>query len=155
MKQYILISFILVFWVLFPFCMVTSADEGAEGYTEVIDLVYEWSPQGTAIQVGDYMISDFGSVWLDRGNEDIVQSGNSVIKQGSLVKALLADKDENGFWHADRIIVLSGSALDDAMEKLPEPKRKELLENLKSEVESLAPRYQSKKPILEEGVWKN
>ena len=155
MKRYALIIFILVSWVLFPLSIVSAAEEGAEEYTELIDIVYEWSPQGNAIQVGDYTISDIGSVWLDRGSEDISQTGNSVIKQGGLVKALLVDKDENGFWRADRIVVLSGSALDAAIEELPELKRKQLLESLKSEGESEAPQYQSQKPILKDGVWTN
>ncbi len=155
MKQTIFIIFIFTSWVLFPLFTVSFADEGAGEYTEVIDLVYEWSLQGGAIQVGDYMISDIGSVWLDRGNEDISQSGNSVIKQGGLVKALLIDKDENGFWRADRIVVLSGSALDAAMQNLPESKRKQLLKSLQSEGESRTPQYQSQEPFLEEGVWKN
>ena len=155
MKRYALIIFILVSWVLFPLTIVSAAEEGAEEYTELIDIVYEWSPQGNAIQVGDYTISDIGSVWLDRGSEDISQTGNSVIKQGGLVKALLVDKDESGFWIADRIIVFSGSALDAAIEELPELKRKQLLESLKSEDESETPQYQSQKPILKDGVWTN
>ena len=155
MKRYTLIIFILVSWILFPLNIVSAAEEGVEEYTEVIDLVYEWSPQGNAIQVGDYSISDIGSVWLDRGNEDISQTGNSVIKQGGLVKALLVDKDENGFWRADKIIVFSGSALDAAIEKLPESKRKQLLEGLASEDESSAPKYQSQKPIFIDGAWTN
>ena len=155
MKRYTLIIFILVSWILFPLNIVSAAEEGVEEYTEVIDLVYEWSPQGNAIQVGDYSISDIGSVWLDRGNEDISQTGNNVIKEGGLVKAMLVDRDENGFWLADKIIVLSGNALEAAIEKLPESKRKQLLEGLASEDESSAPKYQSQQPFLEEGVWKN
>ncbi len=155
MKRYILITFLLVFWALSPLCIVSSADESAEKYTEVIDLVNEWSPQGNAIQVGDYTISDIGSVWLDRGNGDISQTGNSVIRQDGLVKVLLLDKDENGFWLADRIIVFSGSALDAAIEKLPELTRKQLLESLESEDEGRAPQYQSQQPVLIDGVWTN
>lgn len=155
MKRYTLLTFLFVSWVLFPLCIVSFADEDAKEYTEVCDLVYEWSPQGNAIQVGDYTISKIGSVWLERGNEDLVRAGNSVIKQGGLVKALLVNKDENGFWLADKIIVFSGSALDAAIEKLPESKRKQLLESMESEGKSRAPHYQSQQPFLEEGVWKN
>lgn len=155
MIRYLLVTFLFVSCALFPLCIVSFADENAVEYTEVIDLVYEWSPQGNAIQVGDYTISEIGSVWLERGNEDIVRAGNSVIKQGGLVKALLVNRDENGFWRADRIIVFYGSALDAVIEKLPEPKRKQLLESLESESESRAHQYQSQQPFLEEGVWKN
>ncbi|MBN4058813.1 hypothetical protein JYT18_01135, partial [Desulfocapsa sp. AH-315-J15] len=104
MMRYRIITFLLLFFTLLPLGN-SFGDELPKGYTEVVDLVLEWSPQGNAIQVGDYMISDFGSVWSDTGDGNVVLASKSAINQGGLVKALLINKDENGFWLADRIIV--------------------------------------------------
>ena len=128
-------------------------------YVEVIDLVYEWSPGGEAIQVGDYMISEFDSVWSDTGDGDIVMVGRSAIKLGGLVKTLLTGKDENGFWIADRVIVLAGDGVDAAMEALPEAKRQQLTSSQESNAtdnDNTPTNRQSGEFLYEEdGVWKN
>ncbi len=156
MMRYRTITFLLLFFTLLPLGN-SFGDELPEGYTEVVDLVYEWSPQGNAIQVGDYMISDLGSVWSDTGDGNVVMVGKSAINQGGLVKALLIDKDENGFWLADRIIVFSGKGVDSAMKGLAETKKEQLVSTQESSVETkdTLPDRPSEEPFLEDGVWKN
>ena len=128
MKAYKLIIFMSILGLLFS--SFSSADENLPDYKEFIDIVYEWTPNGSMIQVGDYTISDIKSVWLDNGNENIVNVSTSYINQGELAKAVLITQDDNGFWIADKIIVFSGKGLDTVIKTLPLIKKKELLKIL-------------------------
>lgn len=125
MKAYKLIIFMLILGILLS--NFSFADEKAHDYREFVDIVYEWTPYGNMIQVGDYTISDIRSVWLDKGDKNIVQVSTSHINQGGLARVFLINKDENGFWVADKIIVFSGKGLDDAIKALPLIKKKEFL----------------------------
>jgi hypothetical protein len=133
-----------------------SIAENGVTSTEIIDLVYEWSPEGTSIQIGKYNISEFDTVWMDSGNGNIVQTNSNDIKTGNLVKVYLVNQDENDFWLADRLVVLSGTALDSAIKSLPDNKRDEKLhtkeneENIPSESKK-----QIELPVLDNGVWRN
>ena len=104
----------------------SSAEEQEYDYKEFTDIVYEWTPNGNMIQVGDYIISDIRSVWLDKGDKELVQVSKSYIKEGRLVRVLLINKDNNGFWIAHKIIVFSGKRLKTAIKQLSSIKRKEL-----------------------------
>ena len=148
--------FLLVTLALFAF-----GDSFADDvqFIEVVDLVYEWSLEGEAIQVGDYMISEFDSVWTDTGDGELIMVGRSAIKLGGLVKTLLIGKDENGFWIADRVIVLVGDGVDSAIEALPEAKRQQLTSSQESNAtdnDNTPTSHQSGGLLYEEdGVWKN
>ncbi len=125
MKSYKVLIITLILGVLCS--SFSSAEEQEYDYKEFTDIVYEWTPNGNMIQVGDYTISDIRSVWLDQGDKELVQVNKSYIKQSKLVKVLLINKDNNGFWIAHKIIVFSGNSLKTAIKKLSLIKRKELL----------------------------
>ncbi len=151
---------IILFTILcLPFFFLSSlAANGPEkDYKIIIDLVYEWSPQGSMIQIGDYTISDMGSIMLDNGSGSLVPVGRGRIQTGELVKVRLIDKDKNGFWQAYQIIVLTGEALASAKQSLPRAKQKELTINqLEKDNDMLEQREQGTvKPYLDkDGVWK-
>lgn len=107
--------------------VATAADETGPDYREIIDIIYEWTPYGSSIQVGDIIISRIESVWLDTGGDTISQAGKSHIRQGNLARAVLKKKDRNGFWTA-QIIVFSGKGLEKAVKCLSRAKRNEFSE---------------------------
>jgi len=131
MKPYKLLTFIFILGLFFS--SFSYAEEKEHDYREFIDIVYEWTPYGNMIQVGDVTISDIRSVWLDEGNKDLVEVSKSYIHQGDLVKPLLIKKDANGFWIADEIIVFSGKGLDAVIKNLSFMKKKEFLERKKAD----------------------
>ena len=139
-----------------PLSLPVSAETSAIDYKVITDIVYEWSPLENAIQIGDYTISDMGSVMLDNGSEHLVPAGKGKIKTGNLVRAMLIGRDENGFWKAGKIIVLTGKALTSAKNSLPETKQKELKrERLRQDSDAPVQKKQDgKQPYLEGGVWK-
>lgn len=154
MKPYMLFVCGAIFLLLSLNTKMLFADE-EKAYTEVVDIVYEWSPDGSSIQVGGYLISSFGSVWIERGDGKSVQTNSNKIKNKDLVKAYLIERDENGFWTADRIIVLSDKAFSAAVESLPESKKNEIMleqENV-SEKPTTLPKLNG--PVLKDGVWIN
>ncbi len=150
---------ILVAILCLPFFFLSSlvADEPERDYKIIVDLVYEWSPQGGMIQIGDYTISDMGSIMLDSGTGSLVPAGKGRIKTGGLVKAMLIDQDKNGFWRADRIIVFTGEALASAKQLLPKAKQNEIiLDQLEQNNNLPGQREQiTRKPYLDQdGVWR-
>ncbi len=126
MKYYKFIIFIFILGLFFS--SVSSAGDIEHDYKEFIDIVYEWTPYGNMIQVGDYTISNIKSVWLDEGgNKDLVPVNKTYIHVGNLVKAVVINTDTNGFWIADKIIVFSGKGLKTAMKSLSPMEKKEFL----------------------------
>ncbi|MBV5330062.1 MAG: hypothetical protein JZU65_20945 [Chlorobium sp.] len=154
MKTYMLLVISLSFLLFFAGNSILLAEEERPAI-EIVDIVYEWSPEGTAIQVGDYNILKFGSVWIDNGDEKIVQTNNDSIKTGGLARVSLIRQDENGFWIAERVILLSGTAYDSTLKSLPEIKRNELMKSQDTQKESIQPIPQVNPPVLNNGVWKN
>ncbi len=154
MRIYMLLVSSLFFLLLFAGNSILLAEEERPAI-EIVDIVYEWSPEGTAIQVGDYNISKFGSVWMDNGDEKIVQTNSDNIKTGGLARVSLIRQDENGFWIAERVVMLSGAAYDSSVKSLPEIKRNEIMNSQNSHEESIQPIPQVKPPVLSNGVWKN
>jgi hypothetical protein len=154
MKSYMLLVCSLSFLLFFSGSTASFAEEERPAI-EIVDIVYEWSPEGTAIQVGDYNISKFVSVWLDNGGGEIVQTNNESIKTGGLARVSLIGQDENGFWMADRVIMLSGAAFDSTVKSLPEIKRNEIMKSQEPQKEMAQPIPQVKPPVLNNGVWKN
>lgn len=112
-------SIIVLFISGILFSTLLFANENENDYIELTDIVYEWTPYGNMIQVGDYIISEIRSVWLDEGKESMVEVSTSYIEQGKLARVLLIDKDANGFWRADKIIVFSGKGLEKATKRSP------------------------------------
>lgn len=110
------------------FSGLLSAQENAPDYRAFVDIVYEWTPNGNKIQVGDFIISNIQSVWLDNGSKEMVRVGTSYIRHGKPVRAVLKSKDSDGYWIADKIIVFSGDGLKTAVKQLSVIKRKEYLE---------------------------
>lgn len=147
MKHSLLSIACLAISLLSPLCSISFAEvTGTEDYKEIIGIVREWSPNGKAIQVGDHTISDFKTTWSDNGSGKITQVGSQNIKTGGAVKAYLIKEDENGFWTADRIVILSGSAVSPTVTNQPSDKKVEITN---------PPSSSEKKPFLENGVWKN
>ena len=160
MKYYTFVMLFLITGLLSPICTRAFAEDKvvADDYPEIVDIVYEWSPEGNAIQVGDHLISSFKTVWSDNGNGEISRAGRQNIKTGSVVKVYLVKNDENGFWTADRIVILSGNALASAVQSLPENKKLEFenyQENTEVNLPSKSPSTPAKKPVFENGAWKN
>lgn len=153
MKSYFLLINCMISLLIFS--ANSSLAEEEKRLTEVVDQVYEWVPNGTTIQVGDYTISDFGTVWLDNGIGEVTQTNSSKITTGDLVKAYLIDRDENGFWIADKIVVFAGSAFTSAVEELPEIKRNKILNSEEPSDDNAPTTPQTKEPTLENGVWVN
>jgi hypothetical protein len=154
MKTYMLLVSSLSFLLFFTGNSILLAEEERPAI-EIIDIIYEWSPGGTAIQVGDYNISKFDSVWIDNGDEKNVQTNNDSIKTGGLARVSLIRQDENGFWIAERIIMLSGTAYESTVKNLPEIKRNEIMRSQESQKENISPIPQEKPPVFNNGVWKN
>ena len=124
MKLYKSLIITLILGILCP--NLLSAEEQGYDYKEFTDIVYEWTPNGNMIQVGDYTISDIRSVWLDKGDKELYRVSKSYIQEGKLVRVLLINKDNNGFWIAHKIVVFSGKGLKTAIKQLSLIKRKEL-----------------------------
>ena len=97
-------------------------------YEEFTDIIYEWTPGGTVIQVGNQIISKFNSVWIDRGGGTPEMASRSYLKIGKPARVILLRKDNNGFWVAHKIVVFSEKGMEKAMNLLPLIKRKEFLE---------------------------
>lgn len=97
-------------------------------YREFTDIIYEWTPGRTVIQVGNQTISRFNSVWLDRGGKTLEKANKSYLKVGKPARVILLGKDKDGFWKAHRIVVFSGKGMKKAMRLLPKIRRKELLD---------------------------
>jgi len=147
MKYFILSIACAAICFLSPICSRLSAgDKSAEDYKEVVGTVCELDQGGRSFQVGDYMISNFKTVWEDNGSGKISQVGIERIKAGEVVKAYLIKEDENGFWTADRIVILSGRALDSKVKNQAGYKEMEVTN---------PPAPSEKKPVLDNGVWKN
>ena len=127
MKPVKLCSIILI--IGFLYSGLCFADDTETDYKEFIDIVYEWTPYGNMIQIGDYTISKFDSVWLDNGGTQLVKANTSYIKNGDLARALLINQDDNGFWIAHKIIVFSGEGLKKAINQISIAKRKEYLKS--------------------------
>jgi hypothetical protein len=159
MKNSIALIMIISTGLLSSLCGKSLAEEKSlESYMEILDIVYEWSPKGKAIQVGEHLISSFNTVWSDTGSGEIILAGSQAIKVGGVVKAYLIKKDENGFWLADRIVVLSGRTLDSAVQSFPENKKLDFQNSQKNTERNVPPKVPStpaQKPVLENGVWKN
>ncbi len=122
MKLYKLISIALVLGLLL-LAGASYAEEMKPDYKQFVDIVYEWSPYGDMIQVGDYTISEIRSVWLDNGGKDMLKVTTGYIKQGAPVRAVVINQDANGSWIADKIIVFAGEGLEKALKHLPLSKR--------------------------------
>lgn len=151
------LMYCLTFLHIFALSCISFADERVNS-VELVDVVYEWSPGSTSIQIGDYTINNFASVWVDNGYESMTQVSSNRIKTGDLVKVYLINKDSDGFWRADKIIIFAGEALTDEIENLPEIKREEIKRNeLRSTKSSSSPRAprQTQTPVLIDGVWVN
>lgn len=150
---------LVILCIQFSLALSVSAEKTekpAIDYKVIVDFVYEWSPQGEMIQIGDYLISDLGSVMLDNGSEPLIPVSKGKIKTGSLVRAMLISEDKNGAWKAGKIIVLAGKALASAEDSLSGNKKKELKAGLfREDSEMPLPRKQdTRQPYLEDGVWK-
>ncbi len=123
-------KFLKTFFLVTCVCMISFSSVSAQeepDYRSFVDIVYEWSPYGNVIQIGDFTISNIQSVWLDNGGKEEVKVSTSYIKQGGIARAVLIDQDENGFWNAYKIIVFSGKGLEKAIQELPLVKRKTFL----------------------------
>lgn len=154
MKTYMLLVSSLSFLLFFAGNSILLAEEERPAI-EIVDVIYEWSPEGAAIQVGDYNITKFDSVWIDIGDEKIVQTNNDSVKTGGLARVSLIRQDKNGFWIAERVIMLSGKAYDSTLESLPEIKRNEIMKSQDAQKESIQPIPRLNPPVLNNGVWKN
>jgi len=97
-------------------------------YREFTDIIYEWTPGRSVIQVGNQTISRFNSVWIDRGGETLEKVNKSYLKVGKPARVILLEKDNDGFWKAHKIILFSGKGMKKAMNLLPKIRRKELLD---------------------------
>lgn len=109
---------------------VSHAEEMEPDYIQFIDIVYEWTPYGETIQVGDHTISEIRSVWLDNGGKDMLEVDTDYIKLGAPVRAVLINQDANRFWIADKIIVFAGKGLEAAIKHLPLSKRQGLSDRI-------------------------
>lgn len=125
MKPYKIIIFLFVLG--FFFTSFSLANEKEPDYKSFIDIVYEWTPYGNMIQVGDYTISYINSVWLDDGGKDLIPVSKARIHVGDPVKAVVISQEDNGYWIADKIIVFSGKGLDDALKNISAIKKEEFL----------------------------
>lgn len=130
MKANILIICFVFFILIVPrFSMADEIQPGQEpDYREFTDIIYEWTPGGTVVQVGNQTISKFNSVWLDRGGKTLEKANKSYLKVGKPARVILLGKDKNGFWKAHKIVVFSGKGMKKAMNLLPKSRRKELLD---------------------------
>lgn len=95
-------------------------------YREFTDIIYEWIPGGTVIQVGNQTISRINSIWLDRGGKTLEKANKSYLKIGKPARVILLGKDKDDFWKAHKIVVFSGKGMKKAMSLLPKIRRKEL-----------------------------
>ena len=127
MKPVKLCLIILISGILYS--GLSFADETEIDYRQFIDIVYEWTPYGKSIQIGDYTISKFDSVWLDNGGTQLIKANTSYIKTGGLARVLLINQNDDGFWIAHKIIVFSGEGLKKAINQISIAKRKEYLKS--------------------------
>lgn len=118
-----------LFLIGFITVSVCTAEEEKEAvdYREFLDIVSEWTPYGDVIQVGDTLISDFDSVWIDNGGKDLMPAGKGDIKIGKLARVILNTKDDENRWSAHKIILFSGKKLESVVELLPGDMKKEYL----------------------------
>lgn len=113
---------------------ITIAQEQTEpDYYQFTDIIYEWSTGGSMIQVGDQTISRIKSVWIDRGDVDdqgksiLYRSSSFYIKLGSIATPMMLEKDRDGNWIAEKLIIYSGKGLEAIVKQLPLAKQKEFI----------------------------
>lgn len=92
-------------------------------YPEFTDIIYEWTPGGRMIQVGNRTISRIDSVWIDKGNNTLKKTGKWSLKVGKPARVILLGNDKSGFWQAHKIIVFSGKGMKTALKLLPKSQR--------------------------------
>ncbi len=153
MKKWCPIAVLQTLLLLLPVMSMASDPVGSE--LDVVDIVYEWDPQGTVIQVGNYNVSYFESVWVDVGKGEPIQGTASDIVLGGLVKAILIDKDEDRRWLANRIIVYRGDGLEQALAIVSEDIKKQVLQKQKEDQEGGRSPENKQDLKLENGVWTN
>lgn len=118
------------------FCMILVpytgfSSEPKPDYPVFTDIIYEWNPSGRVVQVGDFTISEFGSVWLDQGEVDangnprLARANKRYLRQGKIATVVLIKEKRDGTWIADRLIVFSGKGLKRAVKALSRVKREE------------------------------
>ncbi len=118
---------------------------------EIVDTVYEWAPDGDYLQVGDYIITNVGNkVWLGKQAEEKVRVDKNRIQPGNIIKAVLSGKNEDGFWLAESITILSEQTVDSSSEEENAGNTREVEEHDKASSQS-----RGREMYLEDGVWKN
>ena len=109
--------------LIFP-CL-SAGDTIEPDYKQYTDVVVEWTPNGSMIQVGDFLISKIKSVLLYQGQKDLqgkrtyVTISKSQIRVGRLATPMMLDQDQDGNWIAEKLILYSGTGLEEELERLP------------------------------------
>lgn len=157
MKSYKLVAFIIIIFIQSPFIAFSAEVEGVDTNVEVTDKIYEWTPDGTIIQVGDYTITTIGDIYIDDGVGEYVSADKSALSVGGLVTARLVSTDKNRFWESEKIIVYTDKALEDQLALLSENETSDIANSDVEENDdtSKTMKSQSKKPRLIDGVWVN
>jgi hypothetical protein len=124
-KKHIAILFLIIILVS-PFSLSFS-EEGTPDYRSFVDIIYEWTPYGDAIQVGDFTINKIESVWIDKGDGIIVKASKGDIKTKEFAKVVLKEQnsDSEGRWVAHKIILFSGKGLKTLLDSMSEREKME------------------------------
>lgn len=108
MKTIKKIERLLINCVILSLIQVLSVASICLGNSRVIeDTIVEASSDCTMIQVGNYMIDSVDSYFIDNGTNDDVSATSGDLYLGAMVKVVLQGKDENGFWRAESVTLLS------------------------------------------------
>ena len=110
------ILFCFISFLIFSAIGLQAAE--LENDKDLVDVVVEWSPEDHYLQVGDYTISEFGEIFVINKEDQEIAGDEKDFYIGAVVQAQLADQDENGFWHAEKMTILKGEAQKNVLAKL-------------------------------------
>ena len=142
---------------------------------EITEVVSEYETGGYLAQLGNYNVIVPMQIFVNSGSNAITPADSSSIKIGSVIKAELSGKDENGMWRASSFTIYEGAGLDEALQDLDEDATLRIKGSLKHIAEATSARSEepesttaaaqepgesssnSNSGVLrfENGVWKN
>lgn len=132
---------------------------------EIVGMVWEYSPGGEMIQIGDYTMKIPAAIYLDDGTDAPRQVDVSQLRRGQEVQAFLVGQDASGFEIARKLIILGDSATesnqteqsDENQSPADSGQQAEAAKESGTESEASQPASvrKSEKLKLEGGVWTN
>lgn len=112
-------SLILITVFMVTTFLLTGVSQGQEEEEDtVIGVIIEIVPEEQIIQVGDrnYIVK---TVYLDDGYTETPRIGRfGSLEVESLVEVYEGDKDNEGFWQAEKVILYSGEKKEDILREM-------------------------------------